>query len=231
VPDHIYEQLVVPSLDKIDFKKIKQFYSYDNTESIAGDHIEPHFDPIDNDFAGFGNLKHLQMQVDHLDATNFVQLCALIDTNALDTELRVYLQLLTSLLFELPLAASDGSIMSREQVILELNRDLLEFGSSLGINGADFEPGSFSQYLSVFVKAPIANYKQALVWLKRILFDSVFDAKQIQTACSNLLKDIKRRKQQPFDLIQSLTNDLCFIQSTKIYFLFFFSSLLFNFNA
>jgi Zn-dependent M16 (insulinase) family peptidase len=198
----------VPSLDKIEFKKIRQFYSYSTESSCLG--------PNDGDqLVNFADLSHLQMQIDHIDATNFVQLCAIIDTNALDMELRVYLQLLTSLLFELPIKLEEKTrdvVMSREQAVLELNRDLLEFGSSLGINGADFEPGSYSQYVCVFVKAPVANYEQALVWLKRIIFDSQFDdIKQIQTSCSNLLKDIKKRKQQPFDIIQSIANDLCFV--------------------
>ena len=63
LPDDFYDSLQVPSLENIQFKQLKQFYSYKQNDS---------FEPFQKCFKNFQLLKHLQMQVDHLEATNFV---------------------------------------------------------------------------------------------------------------------------------------------------------------
>ncbi len=199
----MYESLQVPSLDNINMKQIQQFYTY------SSDHVNAQSEPIKNHFDTFNKLKHLQLQVDHLDGTNFVQVTLLIDTIELDSGLKVYLELLTSLLFESPICYSDFNL-THEQVVRELNKDLLEFGSSLGINGSQFEPGIFSEYFTIFTKFPIQDYELGIKWIKMVLFHSVFENKQILISVANLLKEIKKRKQQPSDLIHSISTDIYF---------------------
>jgi hypothetical protein len=75
----------------------------------------------------------------------------IIDTSKLSSKLRPYLQLFTNLLFELPVKNHEVNL-THEQVVYELNKDLLEFDASIGINGSEFEPGIFPKYLSVFTK-------------------------------------------------------------------------------
>ena len=65
--DAIFNRLKVPSLENIEFRKIKQFYTYDKSSE------EALFEPIKVGFGNFRDLKHLQMQVDHLENTKFVQ--------------------------------------------------------------------------------------------------------------------------------------------------------------
>lgn len=182
-------------------KQIKQFFTYDN-EIIK-------FETINNHFNGLNSVKHLQLQVDHLEGTSFVQAVILIDTTDLDPSLKVYLELLTSLLFESPIKGSDIEL-THEQVVFELNKDLLEFGSSLGINGSQFEPGIFSEYFTIFTKVPIQDYELGVKWIKNVLFNSVFDRKQTLISVANLLKEITKRKQQPFDLIHTVSSDIYF---------------------
>lgn len=74
-----------------------------------------------------------------------------MDTSKISNHLRSYLQLYTNVLFELPVQ-NETLNLTHEQVVYELNKDLLEFDVSLGINGSEFEPGCFSQYLTVFTK-------------------------------------------------------------------------------
>ena len=132
-----------------------------------------------------------------------------IDTSSLNHELRAYLELFTELLFELPIKNSRVDL-THEEAVCELNRDLLEFESSIGIHGRKFSPGIFSQYICVTTKTPIENYELAVKWLKYVVFDSVFSSKQIKTIVSNLLKDIKDYKQQPKKLMRPLLNDIFF---------------------
>ena len=153
--------------------------------------------------------------------TNFVQITLLIDTLALNAEQKIHLELFTNLLFELPIKNSSIDL-SHEEVVYQMNRDLLEFGSSLGINGSQMDPGIFAEYLTVFAKVPIQDYELAIKWIKNVLFSSVFTKKAILIALSNLLKEITKRKTQPSDLLHSLSNDINF-QPSKTFVLDFFA--------
>lgn len=139
----------------------------------------------------------------------------ILDTNALSDELRPYLELYTNVLFELPVENQEIKL-THEQVVYELNKDLLEFDVSLGINGSEFEPGIFSQYLTVFTKTQMEDFELAIKWLKLIVFDTKFDREQIQISISNLLKEIKKRKTEPSDLISSLSNEVYFRIETNM---------------
>ncbi|CAF0960511.1 unnamed protein product [Brachionus calyciflorus] len=139
----------------------------------------------------------------------------ILDTTKLSNDLRLYLELFTNVLFELPIENSEVSL-THEQVVFELNKDLLEFDISLGINGSEFEPGIFSQYLTIFTKTQLNDFELAIKWLKMIAFDTKFDHKQILISISNLLKEINKRKTEPSDLISSLSNDVYFKRETNM---------------
>jgi hypothetical protein len=63
----MYDNLKVPSLEKLKFKNLTQYFSYNDDQLGKG------FEPIEKGFNNFADLKYLQMQVDHLEGTNFVQ--------------------------------------------------------------------------------------------------------------------------------------------------------------
>lgn len=63
MPDSVYDSLQVPSLANVDLRKIKQFYTYDKEN--LDDMVES------NNKKCMENLKHLQMQMDHLEGKVF----------------------------------------------------------------------------------------------------------------------------------------------------------------
>ena len=67
---------------------------------------------------------------------------------------------------------------------------------------------------------PVKDYEKAVKWMKLIFFDTIFEKKQIKVVVSNLIKEIKKRKQQPFELIDSVITDLYFDKGS-IYFLLY----------
>lgn len=130
-------------------RELKQFFTYTEPQTNS-------FVPISTSFNQLANLNHLQMQVDHLAGTHFVQATMIIDTTSIGADLRAYLELFASLLFELPIKCDAEKLdWCHEQVVYELNKDLLEFDVSIGLNGSQFDPGSFSQYLAIYVKVQI----------------------------------------------------------------------------
>jgi Zn-dependent M16 (insulinase) family peptidase len=56
----------------------------------------------------------------------------------------------------------------------------------------------------------------AVKWLKLITCHTQFDKSQIKIVISNLLKEIRKRKQQPFDLIHSMSNDVYFKEESNL---------------
>jgi hypothetical protein len=46
--------------------------------------------------------------------------------------------------------------------------------------------------------------------MKLVIFDSVFDKSRIKIAIMNMLKEIKKRRQQPGDIIECISNYLYF---------------------
>jgi hypothetical protein len=85
----------------------------------------------------------------------------MIDTETIDKDLRKYLKLYIKLLFESPIR-NDAVNLTHEQVVYELNRDLLEYDVTVGINGDDFEFGSYPHYLWVYIKVsdPLDGLKE-----------------------------------------------------------------------
>jgi len=70
MPDEIYDRLQVPSLENLEMRNIKQFFS-DKNHQIAD------FEPFKRSLNDFQQLRHLQVQVDHLKDTNFIQVSLL----------------------------------------------------------------------------------------------------------------------------------------------------------
>jgi hypothetical protein len=66
----------------------------------------------------------------------------------------------------------------------------------------------------------VRDYEKAVKWLKFIFFDTYLDKEQIKICASNLIKEIKKRKQQPFDLIYSVAIDLYYEQSINLNYIY-----------
>ena len=106
--------------------------------------------------------------------------------------------------------------LAHEQVVLELNKHLLEYESSLGLGGAEFDHGTFARFLFVFVKSTARDYELAVKWLKLAVFDCVFERSRVRVALLNMLKEIRSRRLQPADLQRSALNHLYFAADSNL---------------
>ena len=82
----------------------------------------------------------------------------MIDTSKIDQDLRMYLQLYMKLIFELPIHNNDVTY-SHDEVVRELNKNLLEFDASIGIDGGEFDFGVYPQYAWIWMKVCHAQCK------------------------------------------------------------------------
>ena len=66
----VYKKIKVPSLEKVKLRNLQQFFTYDSKKGES-------LPAIQKGFNGFANIQHLQMQVDHLEGTQFAQVSGL----------------------------------------------------------------------------------------------------------------------------------------------------------
>ena len=73
----------------------------------------------------------------------------MLDTTALPVDHRKYLSLFCEALTESAVKLDDGTVISHEEVVTQLNRDFLSYGCGIGIDGGGrFKVGSYSHILS-----------------------------------------------------------------------------------
>ncbi len=67
VPEAVYKSLTVPSLASVEMRKIEQFYTYAGVAGVESGGESP----LEGFVQGqLENLRHLQMQVDHLEGND-----------------------------------------------------------------------------------------------------------------------------------------------------------------
>ncbi|KAI9739538.1 MAG: hypothetical protein M1834_006254 [Cirrosporium novae-zelandiae] len=120
---------------------------------------------IDSDAKG-SNVP-LFIHYEHIPS-NFVKIRAILSTNSIPVQLRPLLAIYLENFFSTPIKR-DGNIVSFEQVLVELERDTVQFyidsGSYIG------NP----EVLAISIVVESAKYATAIHWLKELTWDSVFD--------------------------------------------------------
>jgi len=97
-----------------------------------------------------------------------------MDSSALTLEQRKYLTLFTEALTESPVKLEDGTLLSYEDVVAALNRDLLSYACSVGIDGGgQFKCGSFSQNFSLTCQ--VSNFPSFhAIFIGRFILGAVY---------------------------------------------------------
>lgn len=71
--------------------------------------------------------------------------------------------------FSLPITRADGTKLSHEDVIKQLDNDTVAYDISLGVGGY------FSELLRIGLKVETAQYATAIAWIRDLLYSSYFD--------------------------------------------------------
>lgn len=104
--------------------------------------------------------------------SKFFSVDAYISTAKLPDALRPLLSVYVASFFSLPITRSDGTKLSHEQVIDQLDNDTVTSDASLG------NDGSFSQLFVPGFKVEHSKYETAVMWLKDLLYNSHFDVER-----------------------------------------------------
>lgn len=123
----------------------------------------------------------------HIDSA-FVYAAVGIDTTPLSTKQRLYLPILEEILFKLPATLEDGTELSKDEFVNQLQDETVSYSSGLGLLGGSIPQMS---YISVQVENTdgqgLAN---ALRWIRRTLYSTNITKQAVKTAVQRLISEI-----------------------------------------
>ncbi|OXG18692.1 cytoplasmic protein [Cryptococcus neoformans Tu401-1] len=136
--------------------------------------------------------------------SNFVVVVALFDTIDVPIHLKPYLTIFQSALFSLGVKRADGTVLSHEQTVNELE-DLTVSQS------AHFEfKGNFAEVMAVTLKVEKAQYEQAVAWLRDLLAGAVFDSKRLSVIVAKLAQELPTEKRDGNTIATAWANNLTY---------------------
>ncbi|TYJ56451.1 hypothetical protein B9479_002854 [Cryptococcus floricola] len=139
--------------------------------------------------------------------SNFVTVMALFDTINLPIHLKPYLALFQNALFSLGVKRADGTVLSHEQVVNQLD-DLTV--SQL----AHFEiKGNFAEVMVVRLKVQKDQYEEAVQWLRDLLTGVIFDKERLGVIIAKLTQELPQEKRDGNTIAVAFANQLTYDSS------------------
>jgi len=147
------------------------------------------------------------MQVDHV-ATPFITLRAMLDSQDIPEHLRKYIELYTALTFVSPIQDGDDSF-THEEVVEQLMAETVAKRSCNGFGGG------LDGLVYLYLKFPQDKYQTAVLWLKRLLWKSVFLEKYIKIEAHKLVMELTRAKRNGNVVARSMLAELDYTKGSN----------------
>ncbi|WWC71010.1 uncharacterized protein I206_104963 [Kwoniella pini CBS 10737] len=139
--------------------------------------------------------------------SNFVVVTALFDTFGLPTHLAPYLNLFTSALFSLGVKRADGTVLSHEEAVNQLN----DLTVSQQIH---FEfRGNFAEVLCISLKVQTHQYEEAVKWIRDLLTGAIFTKDRLSVIVARLLQELPQEKRDGATIAVAWANKLTYDDS------------------
>ncbi|WVR06565.1 hypothetical protein IAU60_003596 [Kwoniella sp. DSM 27419] len=144
-----------------------------------------------------------QVHFSHVDS-NFVNITAIFDTINIPRELAPYFTLFQNALFSLGVKRGNGTELSHEEVVNQLN-DLTVSQST------HFEfRGSFAEILCVGLKVQKDQYEQAITWIRDLVTGAVFTKDRLAVIVAKLLQELPSEKRDGNSIAHAWANKLTY---------------------
>ncbi|WFD27197.1 hypothetical protein MNAN1_002193 [Malassezia nana] len=207
-PPQMLQDFAVPSSDTIQWIPVATAHSGPDTPD------EP-LGPLSDDDARLH--EHVQadgpplpfaVQFDQIPS-QFVLISIVLSTEAVPAELRPYLTLYLSMLFSLPVRRADGTCLSYEQVVQQLEVDILDYDAAIGVGS------SFNETLSVEFKVPAARYAQAVGWVRDLLWGAEFSHERVRVSAAKLAQSLPEQKRDGRMVAWALQRSLLYVRGAS----------------
>lgn len=136
--------------------------------------------------------------------SNFVTISVLLDAANLPSHLMPYMAILQPSLFSLGVRRADGTVLSHEEVVNQLNDFTVDQDSNFSYRRC------FAENFTVSIKAEKENYAQAVSWLRDVLTGSIFTKERLEVIIAKELQNLPAQKRDGDTIVRSWINKLAF---------------------
>ncbi|KAI9610843.1 hypothetical protein H4Q26_008685 [Puccinia striiformis f. sp. tritici PST-130] len=190
-PDSFLADFPIPKLDSINWIDVEMANGNGTYSTDLQSHID-HKDP--------GTLPYF-VQFNHIKS-NFITIHVNLSPPDLPAELFSLLPAYLHSFFSLPVKRKDGSRLSYDEVVHQLDTQTVEYDINLG--------SPISQTLEVIMKVEKSKYATAVSWLGDLLWRSEFDVDRLRINTTKILQTIPSRKREGSDVSAALYDEMTF---------------------
>lgn len=169
-------------------------------EEHRPDWLAAHLHPLEE-------LPFAFFEADHYAKTDFADLDIFMTFDEMTPEDLVFAELFTEVMFAAPLK----DIPDHLQVAVLIRKDLLSESCSVGLaGGSSFQAGNFPHTIRLNARAKVENYSKAVHWMRRCVFESVFDSERLLVAYNALVSRLDEYSRSPHKVEGSILYNTIF---------------------
>lgn len=185
IPKEVIGQFKTPDTASINF--IKTATARSGSAREMGPVRNPAQHAIDKakDLPLFLHFEHVQ--------SNFVQIIIVLGTEVVPIPLRPLLAIYMDNFFNTPMIR-DGKKIRFEQMIMELERDTVDYSMESG------QAIGNPETITIKLQVELEKYQTAIQWLRDLIFSSIFDIERIRSITTRLLAEVPDEKRGGEDM-------------------------------
>ncbi|KAG8934409.1 hypothetical protein FRC02_010043 [Tulasnella sp. 418] len=149
------------------------------------------------------------VEFDHVQSS-FVTISAYLSTAEIPERLRPYLSAYLSSFYSLPVTRSDGTKLTHEEVVNQLDDLTVSYDTGLGIG--DY----FCENVRLSIKVEIEQYETAVAWLKDLIFGSEFTKDRLEVTIAKIQQSLPELKRDG-STVSNAVNTGLFFKPTSSY--------------
>ncbi|KAG8934411.1 hypothetical protein FRC02_010045 [Tulasnella sp. 418] len=143
------------------------------------------------------------IEFDHVQSL-FVTVSAYLSTAEVPERLRPYLSVYLWSIYSLPMTRSDGTKLTHEEVVKQLDDSTVSYIATLGVDG------SFSENLRMSIEVEIGQYETAVAWLKDLIFGIEFTKDRLEVNIAQIQQDLPEFKRDGWRVSNAVSTGLLF---------------------
>lgn len=190
-PDKFLAEFPVPDLGSIPWIDVQIAHGNDHYDSDLQSSIDSK-DPSKLPF--FVQFNHIK--------SNFLSIHVNLSPPDLPAELFPFLPTYLHSFFSLPINRSDGTRLSYDEVVRQLDTQTVEYDINLG--------SPISQTLEISMRVEKSKYGTAVSWLRDLLWGSVFDVDRLRINTTKVLQSLPSRKREGSIVAAALYDEMIF---------------------
>ena len=150
-----------------------------------------------------------------LKNNQFVYLSTIIDTSSVPLKLKPYIPLLLEMSLESPVLEGETEI-PYEEVVARLAEETISHSFSIGVGGARFMPGAYSESVMLFMQCEPDKYEQAVSWMRKLLYQTRLTAERAKVLATKMENSVSELKRSGSKVVKIMMDAVLFNEESNI---------------